>query len=149
MLGRLLLLITSMEEEGSSPCPIVRIISLGSRALLEVAGPPRLLFPIILPIIISTTVDTIIQRTIMIRAIIILSSSSSSSRLPTLIIIMLAAAIIEGVTTRLRTAIISLTININKNALLNNEAAALPVQTVDSRPYSPSITSSRARPRST
>ena len=141
-----LLLITSSMEEGGSLCHIVRIISLGSRAILEVAGLPRPLFPII-HIIISTTVDTIIRRTIiLIQAIIILSSNS---RLPTLIIIMLAA-IIEGVTRLRHTAIIRPTININKNALLNRDKAALPARiTADSRLYSPSITSSRARPRST
>ena len=141
-----LLLITSSMEEGGSLCHIVRIISLGSRAILEVAGLPRPLFPII-HIIISTTVDTIIRRTITIQTTILLSSNS---RLPTLIIIMLAAAIIEGVTRLRHTAIIRPTININKNALLNRDKAALPARiTADSRLYSPSITSSRARPRST
>lgn len=140
-----LLLITSSMEEGGSLCHIVRIISLGSRAILEVAGLPRPLFPII-HIIISTTVDTIIRRTITIQTTILLSSNS---RLPTLIIIMLAA-IIEGVTRLRHTAIIRPTININKNALLNRDKAALPARiTADSRLYSPSITSSRARPRST
>lgn len=141
-----LLLITSSMEEGGSLCHIVRIISLGSRAILEVAGlQSRPLFPII-HIIISTTVDTIIRRTITIQTTILLSSNS---RLPTLIIIMLAA-IIEGVTRLRHTAIIRPTININKNALLNRDKAALPARiTADSRLYSPSITSSRARPRST